>query len=62
MQQKRLNLLYNILTANGVEYNKINTVFADREANSFVVRAVKIAGGVKEKKEIDGWKRYYQPW
>ena len=62
LQQKRLNLLYNILTANGVEYKKINTVFADREANSFIVRTVKITNGVNEKKETDGWKKYYQNW
>jgi len=62
LQQKRLNLLYNILTANGVEYKKINTVFADREANSFIVRTVKITNGVDEKKETDGWKKYYQSW
>ena len=61
MQQKRLNLLYNILTANGVGYQKINTVFADREANSFVVRTVKITKGAKDK-EVDGWKKYYQHW
>lgn len=61
LQQKRLNLLYNILTANGVSYQKINTVFADREANSFVVRTVKITKGAKNK-EVDGWKKYYQHW
>ena len=61
LQQKRLNLLYNILTANGVGYQKINTVFADREANSFVVRTVKITKGAKDK-EVDGWKKYYQHW
>lgn len=61
LQQKRLNLLYNILTANGVNYQKINTVFADREANSFVVRTVKITKGTKNK-EVDGWKKYYQHW
>lgn len=62
LQQKRLNLLYNILTANGVDYQKINTVFVEREANSFIVRTVKIAGGGGEKKEDDGWKKYYQQW
>ena len=62
LQQKRLNLLYNILTANGVAYQKINTIFADREQNSFVVRTVKITNGNKNKKEIDGWKKYYQQW
>lgn len=62
LQQKRLNLLYNILTANGVDYQKINTVFVEREANSFIVRTVKIAGGDEKKKEDTKWKKYYQQW
>ena len=40
LQQKRLNLLHNILTNKGVEYSKINTVFTDREPNSFIIRTV----------------------
>ena len=62
LQQKRLNLLYNILTANDVPYQKINTVFVDREPNSFVVRTVKIVTEKDNKKEDDNWKRYYQKW
>ena len=62
LQQKRLTLLYNILTTNGVAYDKINTLFVDREPNSFVVRAVKMLNGGEAKKEIDGWKKYYQKW
>ncbi len=62
LQQKRLNLLYNILTANGVDYQKINTVFVEREPNSFVVRTVKITNGTETKKEDERWKKYYQQW
>lgn len=42
LQQKRLNLLYNILNNKGVEEHKINTVFTQREPNSFVIRIVPI--------------------
>ena len=38
LQQKRLNLLHNILTNRGVEYSKINTIFTNREPNSFILR------------------------
>lgn len=62
LQQKRLNLLYNILTINDVPYQKINTVFVDREPNSFVVRTVKIMNEKEQKKEDNGWERYYQKW
>lgn len=40
LQQKRLNLLHNILTNKGVEYSKINTVFTTREPNSFILRTI----------------------
>ena len=42
LQQKRLNLLHNILTNKGVEYGKINTVFTQREPNSFIIRTVRL--------------------
>ena len=42
LQQKRLNLLHNILTNKGVEYSKINTVFTQREPNSFIIRTVRL--------------------
>ncbi len=42
LQQKRLNLLHNILTNKGVEYSKINTVFTNREPNSFIIRTVRL--------------------
>lgn len=38
LQQKRLNLLHNILANRGVAYSKINTVFTQREPNSFILR------------------------
>lgn len=40
LQQKRLNLLHNILTDKGVEYSKINTVFTQREPNSFIIKTI----------------------
>lgn len=40
LQQRRLNLLYNILTNKGVDYSKINTVFTTREPNSFILRTL----------------------
>ena len=43
LQQKRLNLLHNILTNKGVEYSKINTVFTDREPNSFIIRTITLS-------------------
>ncbi|MCI7420801.1 MAG: hypothetical protein MSS98_03925, partial [Alphaproteobacteria bacterium] len=43
LQQKRLNLLYSILINNGVDYNKINIIFTDREPNSFIIRNVRYA-------------------
>ena len=48
LQQKRLNMLYNILLNKGAEYSKINTVFTSREPNSFVLRTLNrnnIVGG-----------------
>lgn len=42
LQQRRLNLLHNILTSEGVDYNKVNTVFTAREPNSLVIRTIKI--------------------
>lgn len=42
LQQRRLNLLHNILVNKGVEYSKINTVFTSREPNSFILRTVTI--------------------
>ena len=40
LQQKRLNLIYNILTNKGVDYSMINTVFTSRDPNSFILRAL----------------------
>jgi hypothetical protein len=41
LQQKRLNLLYNILTNKGLDSSSINTVFTSRDPNSFVLRTIK---------------------
>ena len=63
LQQKRLNLLHNILTNNGVDYRKIKTVFTTREPNSFIIRTVRLNndtnGGIKENNE---WQDYYKAW
>ncbi len=42
LQQRRLNLLYNILTNKGVEYSKINVVYTTREPNSFILKMVNL--------------------
>lgn len=64
LQQKRLNLLQNILKSKGVNDRKINTVFTTREPNSFVIRTVRINSnynGSIEKKGGDE-PAYYQQW
>lgn len=65
LQQKRLNLLYNILTNKGVEYNKIKVVFTTREPNSFVIRTIRIneeAGVNPERNKSTNDKGYYMQW
>ncbi len=57
LQQKRLNLLYNILTNLGLDYNKIKTVFTVRDANSFILRTVKMREN--NEKAIDPAAMYY---
>lgn len=47
LQQKRLNLLHNILTNKGVEHGKINTVFTTREPNSFILRTVNLGNNTQ---------------
>ena len=42
LQQKRLNLLQNILINRGVPFSKINTVFTSREPNSFIIRTTSL--------------------
>ena len=59
LQQKRLNLLYSILVNNGVDYNKINIIFTDREPNSFIIRNVRYAS---EDDAINVHKKAYNPW
>ncbi len=61
LQQKRLNLLYNILTNLGLEYRKVDPVFTSREPNSFILRVVN-RGDNKE--DIMGPVRamYYRKW
>lgn len=59
LQQKRLKLLYRILANNGVNYDKINIIFADREPNSFIIRNVRYASEEEKDKAI---KRADNPW
>lgn len=66
LQQKRLNLLHNILTNKGVGYNKINTVFTTREPNSFIIRTISLGSSADPnvKKENINMNRegYYLQW
>ena len=63
LQQKRLNLLHNILTNKGVDYRKINTVFTTREPNSFIVRTVRINSNIdRDITESNDLAANYQPW
>ena len=64
LQQKRLNLLYNILINKGVDYEKINTVFTTREPNSFIIRTLRINENVGNniKKNDNRRALYYQSW
>ncbi len=59
LQQKRLNLLYNILTNLGLGYAKVHTVFTAREPNSFILRAVKTSED-SNKKLFDPASSYYR--
>ena len=59
LQQKRLNLLYNILTNLGLGYAKVHTVFTAREPNSFILRAVKTSED-SNKKRFDPASSYYR--
>ncbi len=62
LQQKRLNLLYNILTNKGLDYSKISTVFTSREPNSFVLRTIKSknGGGINGKTNTRNSQQYIQ--
>lgn len=65
LQQKRLNLLHNILTNKGVSYGKINTVFTNREPNSFIIRTVTLGNDTSknnQKGTINMNTGYYLQW
>jgi len=63
LQQRRLNLLQGIFFENGVQPEKINTIFTSREPNSFVIRNIRIIGSEqKEEKTKKETKTYYQTW
>lgn len=59
LQQKRLKLLYSILLNNGVDFNKINIIFTDREPNSFIIRNVRYAS---EESAAKARQEAYNPW
>lgn len=59
LQQKRLKLLYKILANNGVEYQKINIIFTDREPNSFIIRNVRY---VTREEKVQAAKLENNPW
>lgn len=42
LQKKRLNLLYTIFMNNGVDLQKVDTVFLPTEPNTFIIRTIKI--------------------
>ncbi|MBE6452244.1 MAG: hypothetical protein E7012_01985 [Alphaproteobacteria bacterium] len=62
LQQKRLNLLYNILNNKGVEAHKINTVFTQREPNSFVIRIINLKDNKNESLKNKLAATRYQQW
>lgn len=64
MQQRRLNLLHNILTSKGVDFGKINTVFTSREPNSFIIRTVRVNNetGSMTANRRTGVNRQYMQW
>jgi len=59
LQQKRLKLLYSIFVNNGVDLNKINIIFTDREPNSFIIRNVRYAS---EESAARARREAYNPW
>ncbi len=65
LQQKRLNLLHNILANKGVKFSQINTVFTQREPNSFIIRTIKVANINNKRNNIvinRASEGYYQQW
>lgn len=63
LQQRRLNLLYNILMNKGVEYSKIRVVFTDREPNTFILKMVNLTEEEKQAtKKINKNSDMYMQW
>lgn len=65
LQQKRLNLLSNILTGRGVNREKIKVVYTTREPNSFVMRTIWInetENEVSMKNNTQNNNGYYLQW
>ena len=62
LQQRRLNLLHNILANKGVQYSKINTVFTQREPNSFILRTLTLNNKGANRKLNKSPTTYYQQW
>ena len=55
IQHKRLKLLYKLLEDTGVSYHKINTIFTNREPNSFIIRNVRYASEEDMVKAVVKW-------
>ena len=65
LQQKRLNLLSNILSSKGVSGHKLRVIYTAREPNSFVIRTIRIND--PDSKEASQIKKtvpqgYYMQW
>ena len=55
IQQKRIKLLYKLLEDKGVDYNKINIIFTNREPNSFIIRNVRYTSEEEMAKAVVKW-------
>ena len=42
LQRKRLNLIYTTFINNNVDLNKVDTMFSNIEANTIIIRTIKI--------------------
>ncbi len=55
IRYKRLKLLYKVLADNGVEPMKVNTIFTNREPNSFIIRNVRYSSEEEMAKAVVKW-------
>ncbi len=57
LQQKRLNMIYSILSAKNVDPQRVKTVFTGRDANSFIIKIVSLK---TPEATIYDYTKYYQ--